>query len=335
LGLGDIEVYSALNQPLVAEIDLTSVRPGEVDDMVVELADEEAFSRSGLERPFHLTRLRFEVATKDDGSEYIKVTTDDPVREPFLNFLVDVDWPRGRLMREYTILLDPPVFATTEDTGEGVSELAPSSGQAPDSASAAGEPAMIERDETAAPGAGESGARRAVAATSGPDGTIVFPVPAGQTSGRITFLPRAQAGSLAGDPRMELIVRSGPLRWVDVRPEELLLSPDREASREVRVRLRDAYGNGLPAVMVLLVSGVPPAGSVLARGVTDSGGETRLPLMDERLRGVGRLGVWARDSLLTWVPVRTAGDEPDRAGGSAMSVHRRGGSRDGGQGREP
>lgn len=158
LGLGDIEVYSALNQPLVAEIDLTSVRPGEVDDMVVELADEEAFSRSGLERPFHLTRLRFEVATKDDGSEYIKVTTDDPVREPFLNFLVDVDWPRGRLMREYTILLDPPVFATTEDTGEGVSEPAPSSGQAPDSASAAGEPAMIERDETAAPGAGESGA---------------------------------------------------------------------------------------------------------------------------------------------------------------------------------
>lgn len=184
-------------------------------------------------------------------------------------------------------------------------------------------------------GTGESGGRRVVAATSGPDGTVAFPVPAGLTSGRITFRPRAQAASLAGDSRMELIVRPGPLRWVDVRTEELLLPPDGEAPRAVRVRLRDAYGNGLPAVMVLLVSEAPPAGSALARGVTDSGGEAHLPVSSERLRGVERLGVWARDSLLTWVPVRTAGDAPDRAGGSAMSVHRHGGSRDGGQGREP
>lgn len=174
-----------------------------------------------------------------------------------------------------------------------------------------GVPIMLESE-----GAGESGARRVAAATSGPDGTIVFPVPAGLTSGRITFFPRAQAASLAGDPRMEMIVRPGPLRWVDVRPEELLLPPDREASRAVRVRLRDAYGNGLPAVMVLLVSEAPPAGPALARGVTDSGGETRLSLPGGRLRGVERVGVWARDSLLTWIPVRTAGDEPDRAEGA-------------------
>lgn len=193
-----------------------------------------------------------------------------------------------------------------------------------------GVPIMLESE-----GAGESGARRVVAATSGPDGTIVFPVPAGLTSGRITFRPRAQAASLAGDPRMELIVRPGPLRWVDVRPEELLLSPDREAPRAVRVRLRDAHGNGLPAVMVLLVSEAPPAGPALARGLTGSGGEARLSVSGERLGGVERVGVWARDSLLIWVPVRTTGDEPDRAGGSATGVHRHGGPRDGGQGREP
>ncbi|MBN1379639.1 MAG: hypothetical protein JXA04_10430 [Gammaproteobacteria bacterium] len=146
LGLGDIEVYSALNQPLVAEIELSSVRPGETDSMRVKLADEEAFMQAGVERPFYLTKLKFNLAVKPDGTQYINITTTGPIREPFLSFLVDVDWPRGRLVREYTVLLDPPVFAGAQQAPSTQSETQPVA----TAASAAGAPALIKRDETAA-----------------------------------------------------------------------------------------------------------------------------------------------------------------------------------------
>lgn len=114
LGLGDIEVYSALNQPLDAEIEITSAKPGETDSLIVQLATEQAFLKAGVERPYLLSKIKFAPAIKADGTPIIKVTSKNAVREPFLNFLVDVEWPRGRLVREYTILLDPPSFATRQ-----------------------------------------------------------------------------------------------------------------------------------------------------------------------------------------------------------------------------
>lgn len=143
LGLGDIEVYSALNQALEAEINLTSVRPDELDGLIVKLASEEAFSQAGVERPFYLTRLKFSLASKPDGTQYIKVSTEDPVREPFLSFLIDVDWPRGRLVREYTVLLDPPVFASQPQAVTPQITSAPAADTSPETAT--GEPALIER----------------------------------------------------------------------------------------------------------------------------------------------------------------------------------------------
>ncbi|MEM7293746.1 MAG: hypothetical protein AAF420_10200, partial [Pseudomonadota bacterium] len=114
LGLGDIEMMSALNQPLDAEIELLSVREGETEGMIATLASQEAFLRAGIDRPFVLTQLRFSVEKRGDGTPYISVTSKKPVVEPFLNFLIEVDWPRGRLVREYTVLLDPPVFMTQQ-----------------------------------------------------------------------------------------------------------------------------------------------------------------------------------------------------------------------------
>lgn len=148
LSLGDIEVYSALNQPLEAEILLTSVRPGETEGMLVRLASEEAFAQAGIDRPFYLTKLEFQLAAKPDGTPYILVTTDNAVREPFLSFLVDVDWPRGHLVREYTVLLDPPVFTNTDQMASGRAESLPAETlpEVTDSESTAGEPALIQRD---------------------------------------------------------------------------------------------------------------------------------------------------------------------------------------------
>ena len=109
LGLGEIEVSTALNQELNAEIELLSAAPEDVETLIVKLASREEFSRAGIERPFLLNALRFS-AEINDGVPIIRVTSDKPIREPFLNFLVEIDWPKGHMMREYTILLDPPVF---------------------------------------------------------------------------------------------------------------------------------------------------------------------------------------------------------------------------------
>ena len=112
LGLGEIEVNSFLNQPLNAEIKVISARPGEIDDLLVSLASREAFTRAGLARPRHLTDLRFSVKKNEAGDEAtILVTTKAGVKEPFLNFLIEADWSKGRVLREFTILLDPPFFA--------------------------------------------------------------------------------------------------------------------------------------------------------------------------------------------------------------------------------
>ncbi|MBL3589793.1 MAG: FimV family protein [gamma proteobacterium endosymbiont of Lamellibrachia anaximandri] len=109
LGLGEIHTQSSLNQYFKADIDLISVKSDEVQDVRVELASQAAFARAGVERPFMLSGLTFKPTLRSDGKVVITVSSRDPVREPFLNFLIEVNWPKGRLIREYTVLLDPPV----------------------------------------------------------------------------------------------------------------------------------------------------------------------------------------------------------------------------------
>lgn len=109
LGLGQIEVKSALNQPLVAEIPVLTSSPGEADDLRVKLAPPDAFTRVGLSRPtIQAANLSFEVRTDERGRKVIRITTPDSVSDPFLSFLLEADWGKGRMLREYTVLLDPP-----------------------------------------------------------------------------------------------------------------------------------------------------------------------------------------------------------------------------------
>jgi len=123
LGLGEIEVNSFLNQPLHAEIEVISARAGEIDDLLVSLASREAFTRAGLSRPRNLTDLRFLVKKSEDGDEaVIVVTTKTAIKEPFLNFLIEADWSKGRVLREFTIFLDPPFYAETAAAAESASE---------------------------------------------------------------------------------------------------------------------------------------------------------------------------------------------------------------------
>ncbi|MDH3317155.1 MAG: hypothetical protein OER43_15495 [Gammaproteobacteria bacterium] len=108
LGLGDLKVESELNQKLEGRIDLVSVKPGDVINMSVRLADPEVFKSAGLARPHHLTQLRFEPVSTGENAGHIRVTSKERIREPALNFIIEAQWPNGRLLREYTVLLSKP-----------------------------------------------------------------------------------------------------------------------------------------------------------------------------------------------------------------------------------
>ncbi|MCB1736102.1 MAG: hypothetical protein H6981_11845 [Gammaproteobacteria bacterium] len=108
LGLGDVHQQSALNQPLAATIEIIAPNPEDMKGLSVNLADSAAFERAGIQRPGYLDDLRFAVVTPPSGAPYISISTKETFREPFVHFLVEVTSTKGRLRREYTLLLDPP-----------------------------------------------------------------------------------------------------------------------------------------------------------------------------------------------------------------------------------
>ena len=114
LGIGDLSLQSALNQPLVAEIEI--LNSGDLDDsqVIVGLASAEDFKNAGVSRDFFLTDISFEVELDGTGNGVIKLRSKSPVVEPYLNFLVETRWPSGRLLREYTVLMDLPVFSESQ-----------------------------------------------------------------------------------------------------------------------------------------------------------------------------------------------------------------------------
>jgi pilus assembly protein FimV len=113
MGLGPLQVKSGLNQPLVAEIPIISATPSELEQLDVRLASPEAFARIGLERPGELTaNLQFSVGKNSRGQPVILVTTPGRFSEPLLNFLIEAEWGKGTVTREYTALIDPPYIAS-------------------------------------------------------------------------------------------------------------------------------------------------------------------------------------------------------------------------------
>ncbi len=157
LGLGEIHLKSALNEPMNAEIDLIAATPDELTALRASLADREAFTRYGIDRPAFLSTLTFKVGKGKDGRDALLVRSTDAIPEPFVTFLVEVNWARGRLMREYTVLLDPPVYTP----GETASSAAPVS--AP---TVAAPPAPARRPAPAPSTTAPSTGRAAAAASS-------------------------------------------------------------------------------------------------------------------------------------------------------------------------
>ena len=111
LGVGEHKLHSYLNEPLDLQVSLSDMGDLTEEQLRVSLASDTDYQRAGLDREALHGDLRFTVELRGDGTGVLTISTRQPVREPFLSFLVDYHWPAGRLLREYTVLLDPPSYA--------------------------------------------------------------------------------------------------------------------------------------------------------------------------------------------------------------------------------
>jgi pilus assembly protein FimV len=124
LGLGEIKLKSPLNQPLSAEVQLLDTKGLSREQIIVALGSASDFERNGLDYVHFYSEFRFEVALDNPGGPVVRITSTNPVREPYLNFLLEAKWTSGRLLREYTLLMDLPTF---DDKAPGVVQAAPTS----------------------------------------------------------------------------------------------------------------------------------------------------------------------------------------------------------------
>jgi len=108
LGVGDIKLHSALNQKLNAEIALSLSAGEELADVKISLASPDKFDQAGIAWSSFLSKVKFEPILKANGQVVVKVTSHEVVQEPFLDFLVEVSWPKGEVFKEFTVLVDPP-----------------------------------------------------------------------------------------------------------------------------------------------------------------------------------------------------------------------------------
>ena len=112
LGIGDIKLHSALNQNLDAEIALLVSAGENVSGLNIRLAPPEKFDEAGVPWSYFLSKIKFTSVVRSDGSTVIKLSSKEALREPFLDFLLEVSWDKGNLYREFTVLVDPPAVYT-------------------------------------------------------------------------------------------------------------------------------------------------------------------------------------------------------------------------------
>jgi pilus assembly protein FimV len=130
LGLGDIRLHSSLNAPLDADIELIGATPDDLASLKAEIASREKFQQNGLDWPAFLSSVTLKPMHTADGHDIIKVHSGVPITEPFVTLLVEINWARGHVAHEYTVLLDPPVYAP--DQGQAAAPVAaPAVGASP------------------------------------------------------------------------------------------------------------------------------------------------------------------------------------------------------------
>ncbi|HEY0339200.1 MAG TPA: FimV/HubP family polar landmark protein, partial [Steroidobacteraceae bacterium] len=167
LGFGDIRLLSPLNAPLDAQIELLDVTPEELQTLQATIASRDTFARHGLEWPVFASSVQVKTTRASDGRTGITLKSTDPVTEPFITLLIEVDWARGHSVREYTMLLDPPVFTPGQTAASNAPVAAPSAGAGTrEGAIARGAGAASPAASAATPGAEAPSSSAAFGSTS-------------------------------------------------------------------------------------------------------------------------------------------------------------------------
>ncbi len=221
LGLGRIQVQSALGESLRAEIDVTTITPEEAANLRVRVAPPDSYKAAGVDYSAVLPSTRVELLRRADGRPYLKLTSDRGVQEPFVDVILEINWATGRLVREYTMLFDPPVTArapapaaaTTSPSISAAAPVPPRAGAASrplpvPAATPAESPAM--REARPAPKPMPAPRPSAAAATGGAD---EYTVKRGDSLSRIASRTQRQGVSL--DQMLVSLYRGNPQAFID------------------------------------------------------------------------------------------------------------------------
>jgi len=203
--LGRLTIQSALGQPLRAEVEVTSVTPQEAASIAVRLATMNAFRQANLEFNPALSGLRFALDKRGDNRFVVRVSSATPVNEPFLDLLLELSSSTGRVLREYTVLLDPPALKTAPEVIAPVAR-APSPAAAPAPAPAAAPAAPAPAAQAPAPSAPS-----ARAPTPKPSASS-YTVQRGDTLSKIARETKPPAASL--DQMLVSLFRANPDAFV-------------------------------------------------------------------------------------------------------------------------
>ena len=163
-GLGRLTVLSPLGQPLLAEIEIVSLQPGEEEGLTARLASPDAFEQAGVDINPALNSVRINLERRDKRP-FLRVTTAQPVNDPFLDILIELSWSSGRLVREYTFLLDPPEFRSRQQAIAQAPTPAPTTAEKP---AAAPPPAAEQKPVESTPLAPQPAAEPAATPTPAP-----------------------------------------------------------------------------------------------------------------------------------------------------------------------
>lgn len=124
-GLGKLNTQSGLGEPLKAEIEVMAT-PQELATMAASMASEEAFAAQGVTRLGIHNNIKVELAKNSSGKPVLRLRSGEPIKDPYLDMIIQMDWDGGQLQREYTVLLDPPTYKPTEVLSETVDVVSPS-----------------------------------------------------------------------------------------------------------------------------------------------------------------------------------------------------------------
>ncbi len=124
LGLGDIHLHSSLNAPLDADIELIGATPEDLASLKAQVASRDTFQKNGLDWPAFLSSVTLSPMHTSDGRDIIKVHSGVPITEPFVTLLVEINWARGHVAHEYTVLLDPPLYTPGQGQDQAAAPVA-------------------------------------------------------------------------------------------------------------------------------------------------------------------------------------------------------------------